>query len=659
MSRQMELQPNALTARKASRRIAFAAGLAVATLCGHLAANPFEAKATSDEPVEVPATLPALPDDPFADDADAAVVPEPSSETDGAVAYDAATDTLDIKVSNADLIDILRMLAEQSERNLIASKNVAGVVSANLYDVTLAEALDAILKTNNLAMKEEGRFVYVYTQEELDELEEADRQIETRAFRLYHTPPGMAASMLAPALSEQAIISVSDDPVGGVASNAADGGGYAYSAGDVLIVSDYAENLDKVVELLEDIDRRPEQVLVEATILSATLTEDNQLGVDFNLVGGVDFNLVNFLPGGQLASGGVETDTGADLPVYGGGTGTNFAGATNNGLKVGFVAGDASVFLSALEGVTDSTVLANPKVLAVNKQKGEVLVGRQDGYLTTTLTETSATQDVQFLETGTKLVFRPFISRDGYVRLEIHPEDSAGGVDERGLPSKVTTQVTSNVMVKDGHTIVIGGLFRESTIVAKAHVPILGNIPILGRAFGRQADAMVREEIIIMLTPHVIKDDDAYAAMGEKERVRAERLRVGTRSGMMFWGRERQAQANYRKAIDAMSGEDPNPGRARYHLNAALHLNPSFLEAMELRERLTGDAMVAADGSSIRSFVQRAIRDEIREAQESKDEQEQREMPDDDPKLEQPRDALPGDEPDLITVAAPTESASE
>ncbi len=379
----------------------------------------------------VPATQPA---DPFADNAPMPVVADEPDDDNTGVSYDAASDTLDIRVSNADLVDVLRMLAEQSERNLIASKNVAGVVSANLYDVTLSEALDAMLKTNGLAAREEGRFVYVYTQEELAELEEANRRVETKAFRLYHTPPGMAARMIAPALSDAAIISVSDEADAGVASNAADAGGYAYSAGDVIVISDFAENLAEVERLLDEVDKRPQQVLVEATILAATLTEDNQLGVDFNLVGGVDFNAVNFLPGGQIFSG--ATDSSAPLggdDVVAGGTGNNFSGPTNGGLKVGFVSGDVSLFLSALEGVTDSTVLANPKVLAVNKQKGEVLVGRQDGYLTTTLTETSATQDVQFLETGTKLVFRPYISRDGYVRLEIAPRRFLGRRRRAGL----------------------------------------------------------------------------------------------------------------------------------------------------------------------------------------------------------------------------------
>src|SRR5207248_5832281 len=137
---------------------------------------------------------------------------------------------------------------------------------------------------------------------------------------------------------------------------------------------------------------------------------------------------------------------------------------------------NVSVFVQALESVTNTTVLANPKVLALDKQKGEVIVGRKDGYLTSTVTETAKVETIEFLDTGTRLIFRPYIGDDGYVRMEIHPEDSSGGLTGANLPFKITTEMTSNIMVKDGHTIVIGGLFREASDSAKSQTPFLGNL---------------------------------------------------------------------------------------------------------------------------------------------------------------------------------------
>src|SRR4029079_13938669 len=161
---------------------------------------------------------------------------------------------------------------------------------------------------------------------------------------------------------------------------------------------------------------------------------------------------------------------------------------------------------------TDTTIMANPKVLALNRQQGEVFVGNEDGYLTTVTTETTTSQAVESLKTGTRLIFRPYIGAVGFIRMEVHPEDSDGAV-KNGLPSKSTTEVTSNIMVKDGHTIVIGGLFRESTVSSKSQVPFVGNLPLVGMLFKNQRDRTVREEVIILLTPHIIQDDAAYSRM--------------------------------------------------------------------------------------------------------------------------------------------------
>ena len=101
--------------------------------------------------------------------------------------------------------------------------------------------------------------------------------------------------------------------------------------------------------------------------------------------------------------------------------------------------------------------------------------------------------------------------------MEIKPEDSSGSVNASGLPNKFVTQVTTNVMVRDGHTIVIGGLFRESTQISKSQVPGFGSLPGVGPLFGKRTDSTVREEVIILLTPHIVKDDAAYAEAGEQE----------------------------------------------------------------------------------------------------------------------------------------------
>ena len=519
--------------------------------------------------------------------------------------------TVEIHVSDTDLVAVLRMLSLRSQKNIIASKEVRGTITANLYNVTIREALDAILKGNGYAYREKGNFIFVYSEKELKEIEKSERQMATEVFRLYYTPAANVVNIIKPALSAEGQVSFTAAAQMGIDSNPKEAGGNAYAGEDLLVIRDYADNMEKIKKIIKEVDKRPQQVLVEATIIAARLSEDNSLGIDFTMVGGVDFSsftsaggLFNGLTLPKDGAGGIDKTSRGTLSNAG--SGTTFSKMQNPGFKVGVVTNNLAIFLNALESTTDTAILANPKILTLNKQRGEVLVGREDGYKTTTVTESTTVQTVEFLKTGTRLIFRPYIGEDGYIRMEIHPEDSAGGV-KNDLPSKSTTEVTTNVLVKDGHTIVIGGLFRENSQVDRSQVPGLGSIPGLGMLFRNQADTTDREEVIILLTPHIVKDELAYAKASEQELKEIEKLRVGVRRGMMFWGRERLAETSYQWAVDEMKKPTADRKKALWYLDCATNLNPKFLEAIKMKENLTGRELSTVDNSSIRGFVRRQI----------------------------------------------------
>jgi len=264
-----------------------------------------------------------------------------------------------------------------------------------------------------------------------------------------------------------------------------------------------------------------------------------------------------------------------------------------------------AVFLRALEQVTDAVVLANPKILALNKQRGQVIVGRRDGYLTTTVTETQAIQTVEFLETGTQLIFRPFIGKDGDIRMELHPEDSIGGLTAANLPFETTTELTTNIQCRDGETILIGGLFREATTDTRSQVPLLGDIPGLGQAFRSKRDTTQWEEVIILLTVRIVKDEDAYAAAGRRQMEDIERIRVGLRRGLMWHGRERLAQAHYQRALEHFADGDSQ--RALWETRMALHNMARLLPAIRLKEEIQNRRAWDDEGSVSRDFVARLI----------------------------------------------------
>ena len=518
--------------------------------------------------------------------------------------------TIDLNVQGADLRRVLQLLSTQGKANIIATKGVQGTVTVNLYNVTPMQCLEAVLDSAGFKFVRKGDFIYVMTKAEHDQWIVRNRQKTTKVFRLSYITSADAQTYLTSVLSSDGTVSISPTAVSGVGSSATETGGNAFASGDIIVVTDYEENIEKATQILKEIDVRPQQVLIEAAILRATLTEDNALGIDFNALSGIDFRGVS-----AASTGGTKITTGA-LPSdqFDRTTGafrTDFtAGIPTGGLSIGFISNNIAMFIRALESITDVVVLANPKILVVNKQHGEVMVGKKDGYITTTFTETTAAQSVEFLETGTQLIVRPFIGADGYVRMELHPEDSTGGLTADSLPYEHTTECTSNVMVKDGHTIVIGGLFRERTSNVRSQVPGLGNLFGIGGLFRRKSDTTEREEVIILVTPHIIKQPVAEMVSEQlKDDVR--RFRFGMRQGLMWTGNNRLAQAHMRWARQHLAAGDS--GSALWDVNMALSMSPRMESALRLKERLTKQAIWAGESrySSIEYVIQKMITREL------------------------------------------------
>ena len=201
--------------------------------------------------------------------------------------------TVEMHVNDASLLEVLRLLSLRSQKNIIASKDVDGRVSANLYNVTIHEALDAILQSNGYVYREKGNFIYVYTARQAEELDRAQRKMGTEVFHLYYTPGVNAANMIKPVLSSDAQVAVTTAAQSGIDvsdTGTGDTGGNSHATEDMLVVTDYTDNLEKARDVLRELDRRPQEILVEATILAATLQDNNALGVDFSVMGGVNFS---------------------------------------------------------------------------------------------------------------------------------------------------------------------------------------------------------------------------------------------------------------------------------------------------------------------------------------------------------------------------------
>ena len=523
----------------------------------------------------------------------------------------------DMHVRDIELSEVLRMLSRRAERNISVSQSVAGKVRIDLYGVTFSEALAALLRPSGFVWYEQDKFIHVCTADEKIAAQDATRKMQTRIFELSYIRASEVLPVIELLTSELGRISSTKPPVvEGVALTAAafDAardrglGGKSRATAELVVVRDYPDRLEEIADVIDRLDARPRQVLIEAVILRVRLDESHALGIDFNALAGVDFRTI-----GSASNGGLDLTTGqvprgkfdSGVSAFG----TDLTGvAPAGGVSFGVITNSAAMFIRALEEIVDLTIVANPKVVTANEQLGRVIVGRQDGYLTTTVTQTAAIQTVDFIETGTQILFRPFIGRDGYIRLDIHPEDSSGGLTPDNLPFKDTTEVTASPLVRDGHTLVIGGLFRDVITSRNSQVPWLGNLPLIGALFRGKQDRFVREEVIVLITPHIIDGDD-LDRQADDALDAVERFRVGAHRGLMPWGRERLAQAHYRWALEHQRMERID--QALWDLDMALSLNPRFLEADRLREHISGRERTEADGSMIRDWLRDIARERV------------------------------------------------
>ncbi len=523
---------------------------------------------------------------------------------------------VDLHVNDEQLANVLQMLSIQSQKNIIASKNVAATITANLYGVSFYEALDAILHVNGYGYVERGNFIYVYTLEELTTIEQQNRVAVWKVIKLNYLNATDAAEFVKPLLSEKGQIKTNGKAPAFAISETTPSGGEDFAHESTMLVFDYEENLAEIEKVVAQMDTRPAQVLVEATILQTALNEANAFGVDFAVLGDLSFGdflsvggplkavdvLINGggSSGGSGGSGGTGGSTPTNASTAGGpaagdegGAVVSTAGNTSGPatFKAGIVQNDVAAFLRLLDEVSDTTIISRPNLLALNRVPARVLVGRKVGYLNTTSTDTATTQTVEFLETGTQLYFRPFVSADGMIRMELKPKVSEAvirNVTNTGgaaitIPDEISNELTTNVMVRDGQTIVLGGLFKENTQASRRQVPGVGDIPIIGAAFRGHEDSTVRNEIIFMITP-TIMSDSVLLEQGQRGMATVERVRAGSREGLLPWSREKRTQQMVVQATElAQQGKRE---QALYKVQRALRLNHNQPDAIALREEL-------------------------------------------------------------------------
>ena len=492
--------------------------------------------------------------------------------------------TVTLAAQGIEITKLLELLSIKSKLNIVASEKVKALVSVSLYDVPVDQALDALLTVNGFVWERQGPFIMVYARAEKEAMDKSKLKRDAHVFTLQFLSPDDALALVKPLLSEGGTAVSLGKVKEGYEPTLTDGGSDTYAFATRVLVNDFPEVIEKSARILKEADVQPQQVRVEATILVADVTEDDAFGLDITAVGNIDFATVT---GGPMNAFN-DLKTGAIKPANATANAASMypEGTVDPTLKLGVISNDVAIFLQMLDQVKNTTVLARPSVTVLNRQKAQVNIGQKLGYLSTTQTQTSTTQEVQYIDTGIKLTFRAFISPDGMVRMELAPSITAAtyeNVKSQGTDSQIPNQsnqdLRTNVRVKSGQTIVLGGLFREVSSTTNRQIPLFGDL--VPGALSGQKDATLRQEVIFLVTPTIVEDPKS-SMDGDMALKVIDAVQTGARAGLLPFSHA-QIAGNYQtQALDAWRAGDTK--KASLYADQAIRVSPMSPSMIQLRE---------------------------------------------------------------------------
>ncbi|WP_349655913.1 type IV pilus secretin PilQ family protein [Xanthomonas sp. 10-10] len=420
---------------------------------------------------------------------------------------------------------VLQLIAEESNLNIVASDTVQGNVTLRLMNVPWDQALDIVLRAKGLDKRRDGGVVWVAPQPELakfeQDKEDARIAIENREDLItdyvqinYHN-----ASAIFKALTEA-------KGIGGGGGGGQGGGGagqqdngflsprgrlVADERTNTLMISDIPKKVAQMRELISHIDRPVDQVLIEGRIVIATDSFARDLGAKFGLGGTHTYGDNVATIGSNAPGGGVAAGRGLNVNLP---TGAFTSGATAPSLAYTLLGSNFNLDLelSALQQEGRGEVISNPRIVTSNQREGVIKQGREIGYVTVTggTNGAAATPNVQFKEVLLELKVTPTITNDNRVFLNMNVKkdevDQLIELPNYGtVPSINRREINTAVLVDDGQTVVIGGVYEFTDRSSVNKVPFLGDVPFLGNLFKSRGRNKSKAELLIFITPKVLR----------------------------------------------------------------------------------------------------------------------------------------------------------
>jgi type IV pilus assembly protein PilQ len=449
--------------------------------------------------------------------------------------------TLDFK--EADIRNVLKIISYKAGVNIVYTPEVIGNITIRLVDVPWEKALDVIVRTNGFGYDRIGNIITVAPIEKLTSLKKQELELAqvqptiTEVFDLKYIDAQDAKKAIEPQLSPRGKITILE--MTGQAGWEFGGETLGkrkrvteekMNRSKILIISDIAPAIDKIKAVVEQIDVLPRQVLIETRIMEVSRDRLKDIGFDY----GTGLNGATSTPitvsglgkvGGHslvsqvTPSGFVPKATG----ILGSST---TATPFNTGLEVlfqKFTGTQFEIMLHALEEDVHTNVLSSPRIMALNNQEATILVGTRYPILKQDTTSSSSSATVTtvsldyYQDIGIQLNVVPQIGADNYINMVVHPAvtsftDKLGGTANIAqYPIIETREAETRIFMKDGETVVIGGLLKDIKSKGKQGIPFLSNIPVLGVLFSRDTYDTGKLDLLIFITARIVKEGEFSA----------------------------------------------------------------------------------------------------------------------------------------------------
>ena len=376
----------------------------------------------------------------------------------------------------ADIKDVLRIISYKSGMNIVSGEDVKGTVTIHLVDVPWEKALEVILRTYGFGYEKEGNVIRVC---DLSKLEKEN--LQTRVFSLGYAKAQEVSKSLEKMLSERGKIEFD-------------------TRTNLLIVTDIPANLSKIEEVIESLDRTTPQVMIESQIVEVSLGDEEKLGINWSAeITAYGAQRPILWPFTRHTDNKYAPD---DFP----------ATTSTDEFKYGTLNfNQFQAILQLLSSRTDTNILSSPKITTLNNQEAKITVGTKWPVAQYAYNEEQGKFHIsgwEYIEYGILLTVTPTLNQDNYITLKVHPEisDKTGTVtfDTALVPILTTQEAETNVMIKDGETLIIGGLLKDKKVKTKKKVPILGDIPLLKYLFSHNDEAVEKKDLLIFITPHIV-----------------------------------------------------------------------------------------------------------------------------------------------------------